>query len=356
MFSLLVLLAFQVAPAELQEAIRLQQAGQADAAIPIYERFLAARPGVLPIRSNLGAAYSSVGRYAEAQRQFEIALAAQPGDARVRLNLGLAFFKQNLIVEAAEQLERVYAAEPSSTQAVTLLADCYLMLGQNKKVITLLGGYKSGNLAHNYMLGTALIRDGQYAQGQVLVDQVLRAGESVEALYLLATTQMANEDNKNALATIERALALDPNFKGLHSLYGQAKLRDGNPEAARAAFQKELAANPLDFDANLYLGGLLRLDKEFEQSEPLLRRALQLRPTSLAVRYQLASLALGYGRAEEARAALEQIVKEDPDWIEPHITLATVYYRLKRNADGDRMTARVKLLNERNQAKELKKR
>ncbi len=353
--GILTLLLWQGAPANLEEAIRLHQSGNAAAAIPLYEAFLAERPGVTAIRSNLGAAYSATGRYAEAQKQFEIALRARPADQRIRLNLGLALFKQNLVVEAAEEFEKVYAAEAANTQVVTLLADCYLMLGQNRKVISLLGGYKSENMAHNYMLGMALIRDGQYAKGQVLVDQVLRAGESVEALYLLATTQMASEDNKNALATIEKALALNPDFRGIHSLYGQSKLRDGNPEAARAAFEEELRRNPLDFEANLYLGGLYRLDKDYEKAEGLLRRAQQLRPASLAVRYQLASLALGQGDTETAREALEAIVKEDPDWVEPHITLATAYYRLKRPADGDRVTARVKLLNERAQAKELKK-
>jgi tetratricopeptide (TPR) repeat protein len=354
MISLLLYLAGQVSSADLQEAIRQQQNGNAAAAIPVYERFLQERPNVVAIRSNLGAAYATAGRYADAQKQYETALAAGASDPRIRMNLGLALYKQNLIVEAAEQFEKVYAAQPANTQAVTLLADCYLMMGQPKKVITLLGAYKSGDLAQNYMLGVALLRDGQYAKGQALVDQVLRAGESPEALYLLATTQIASEDNRNALATIERALGQAPDFKGLNSIYGQAKLRDGNPEAARAAFEKELEANPLDFDANLYLGGLYRLEKDYEKAALYLRRARQLRPTSLAVRYQLANLDAGEGRTEEARSALEQIVREDPDWVEPHITLATLYYRLKRSADGDRMTARVKALQAKVQAKELK--
>jgi hypothetical protein len=33
---------------------------------------------------------------------------------------------------------------------------------------------------------------------------------------------------------------------------------------------------------------------------------------------------------------LEALVAEHPAWLEPHVSLATVYYRLKRRADGDR--------------------
>ena len=40
-----------------------------------------------------------------------------------------------------------------------------------------------------YLLGTALIRDNQPARGQVLVDRILRDGESAEAHLLLGTTK-----------------------------------------------------------------------------------------------------------------------------------------------------------------------
>jgi hypothetical protein len=39
-------------------------------------------------------------------------------------------------------------------------------------------------------LGTALIRDNQPARGQLLVDRILRDGESAEARLLLGTTKM----------------------------------------------------------------------------------------------------------------------------------------------------------------------
>jgi Tfp pilus assembly protein PilF len=70
------------------------------------------------------------------------------------------------------------------------------------------------------------------------------------------------------------------------------------------------------------------------------------------VRYQLASIAFNNGETDEALAQLESIVKEAPNFNEAHVTLATVYYRLKRKADGDRERAIVQKLNAEAQAKQ----
>ena len=48
---------------------------------------------------------------------------------------------------------------------------------------------------------------------------------------------------------------------------------------------------------------------------------------------------LGAGRLDQARAALEAIVKQAPRFVEAHVSLAAVYYRLQRKADGDREKA-----------------
>ena len=47
------------------------------------------------------------------------------------------------------------------------------------------------------------------------------------------------------------------------------------------------------------------------------------------------------GENEAALAMLEPIVKESPTFIEAHVSLATVYYRLKRKDEGDREKATV---------------
>ena len=70
------------------------------------------------------------------------------------------------------------------------------------------------------------------------------------------------------------------------------------------------------------------------------------------MRYQIATIDLARGKIEDARKGLESIIKESPKFTEAHVTLATVYYRLKRKEDGDRERALVLKLNADEQAKQ----
>ena len=72
------------------EAQRLQQAGQADAAVALYQRWT--RNGPLPMRHvacfNLGTLLGALGRPADAEAAYRQAIALQPDFPHARLNLG----------------------------------------------------------------------------------------------------------------------------------------------------------------------------------------------------------------------------------------------------------------------------
>ena len=82
-----------------------------------------------------------------------------------------------------------------------------------------------------------------------------------------------------------------------------------------------------------------------------LRRAMQVRPNDLLARHQSALIALHDDQLEDARRTLEAIVKEAPAFTDAHVTLAKVYYRLHRKADGDREREIVLKLNAEKQAR-----
>ena len=339
----------------LRQAVGLHQAGDIPGAIEAYRKYLAQKPDSLMALSNLGAAYAHVGRYQDAIVQYRHALKLQPGNAPVELNLALAFYKTGQAEAAAAALENVHRAAPDELQPVLLLADCRLAMGENKKVVDLLApwaGTLPDNLAIAYMLGTALVRDNQLARGQVVIDRILRNGDSAETYLLLGTTKLNAHDDPAALADLAKAVALNPNLPDVYSYYGQALLRTGDPAGAANAFRKALAANPYDFTANVQLGVLLKDDDKLEDASTYLQRALQVRASDLGVRYQLATISLRESKLEAARRELEAILKEAPQFTEAHITLATVYYRLSRKPDGDRERAIVQKLNAEKQAKQ----
>ncbi len=339
----------------LKRAITLHQAGDIPGAIEAYKNYLAARPDSLMALSNLGAAYAHLARYEDAIAQYQHALKLQPGNLPVELNLALAYYKTAQTERAAAIFEKVHLAAPQQLQPTLLLADCWLAMGQNGNVVELLtplADQNSGDLAIAYLLGTALVRDNQVERGQVVIDRILKNGDSAEARLLLGTTKLSAQDFPAALVDLSKAVELNPRLPDVFTYYGQALLRTGDASGATAAFRKALAANPNDFNSNMQLAVLLKEDARFEEALALVQRALLVRPSDLGARYQLATLNLQQGKTEDARLQLESIVKAAPDFTEAHVTLATVYYRLKRKQDGDRERSIVLKLNAQTQAKQ----
>jgi tetratricopeptide (TPR) repeat protein len=115
---------------------------------------------------------------------------------------------------------------------------------------------------------------------------------------------------------------------------------------AKAAFRLALEQDANDFEANLRLGAILRMQNEHAAALPYIEKALRLRPASLPARYQKAALLVAMGRLEEALPLLEALVEESPSFTEAHLQLAQVYFRLGRREDGQRQRAIVLELQE----------
>ena len=338
----------------LKEAETFHRAGKLDQAINDYKLFLEQYPDVPQVRSDLGAALAGAGRYEEAIAEYQRALQLDPLP-EIQLNLSLAYYKIGKLSLAVDGLKKVRAELPSDLRPVMLLADCYLRLGQNKEVVELLSPLERSHgddLGIIYMLGTALVRDGQVAKGQVIINRILKNGDSAEARLLLGTTKLQVNDLSGALTDLQKAVELNPNLPDLYSYYGLALMSTGDQAGAQKAFEQALKNDPNSFESNLRMGVLLREDQNYGAALQHLRHALDVRPGDLGVRYQIAAAELSLGQVEKARSDLEAIVKEAPNFTEAHVSLATAYYREKRKAEGDRERAIVAKLFAEEQATE----
>jgi tetratricopeptide (TPR) repeat protein len=338
----------------LDKAMAAQKSGQLDEAVRIYHTLLDKFPDIAEIRSNLGAALAGQGHYTEAITEYKRALELKP-EPGVRLNLALAYYKADQLPLAVETLKKVREEAPANLQVVTVLADCYLRLGRDKEVIDLMSSVQRSdpeNLTFNYLLGTALVRDGQAKNGQVIIDKILRNGDSAEARLLMGITKSMVKDFAGALADFQKAIELNPELPDLYSYYGMALLTTGDQAGAKNAFEQELRHDPNNFDANLRMGVLLRQDQANDEALKFLQHALQVRPGDFGARYQIACVELARRELEPAQHDLEALVREAPEFTEAHVTLATVYFRERKKAEGDRERAIVMKLTAERQAAE----
>jgi tetratricopeptide (TPR) repeat protein len=328
-----------------ERATQQHQSGDLQGAIRSYLAILEKHPARVDVRSNLGAAYSALGRYEEAIEQYKRALVIDSANSAIRFNLAMAYYKAAWFTEAATELERFVAAASDSPQKINahvVLADCQLRLGQYKKVIdglTPLTEIDPANRTIAYLLGSALIGDGQLNKGQEIIDRVFRDDDSAEAHLLMGSILLVADNAQEALKEVQRALELNAKLPGVQAWYGRVLMRLGDTEKAKVAFRAELAANANDFEANLYLGVLLRQDKQLDEALNHLQRAIQLRPREQYARYHLAAVYAAAGKPGDALPLLEGVLKEHGDFVEARVLLASVYYRLNRKEDGDREKA-----------------
>ena len=80
-----------------EQATQQHQAGSLDEAVRGYLSILASHPNRADVRSNLGAAYSRLGRYEDAIDAVQAALALQSQNQTIRFNLALAYYKSALV-------------------------------------------------------------------------------------------------------------------------------------------------------------------------------------------------------------------------------------------------------------------
>lgn len=359
-FSLIIGVSMMLAQSldpDLDKALKAHQAGDMDTAIAQYRVYLKKNPKSFETRANLGAALARQGFFEDAIQEYKAALKLAPSNPGISFNLALAYYKTGDLTQAARELSALRALVGDQPQINLLLADTWLQLGENQRVIQLLtpvAEKSTDDLGVAYVLGMALLREKRIDEGQRYLDRILSRGESAESLLLLGVSKFSVGDFPNALKDFQRAVELNPNLPTLNAQLGQAMMATGDTTGARKAFEAELKLNPNDFVSNLQLGVIEKQDENFDIALKRFDQALRVRPGDIGVRYQQAAILVAQNKIEPARLALESIVKEAENFTEAHVSLATVYYRLKRKEDGDRERAIVQRLNAEAQARQPK--
>lgn len=332
-----------------QRAITEQQQGDMESAIRDYRDYLKLRPDTVEAEVNLGAALAHTGQYDEAIELYRAALPSLTYKNPVLLNLGLAYFKKGDFKNAQVQFAALHELESHDPKVAILLGDTEVKLGRPEDALALLQPFDSGNsknLDLEYVLGEALINTGHLRDGVARIEKVAEAGNSADAYQLAGATLLQLNEFERARKDLETALTLNPKLPNIYTMLGEARDKTGATDQAESAFLQALQINPDDFEANLYAGSILLKRRDLEKAKPYLDKALKLKPTDIMARYESALLQSASGQYQTAVQYLEQLTKDSPDWLEPHVELASLYYKLHRPQDGakeraivDRITA-----------------
>jgi tetratricopeptide (TPR) repeat protein len=330
-----------------QEAKAAQQRGDLKRAIEGFRKALAVEPRLVEAQVGLGSALMAAEDLDGAIAVEAHALDASPDNAELRTGLGIAYYRKGDMANARRQFEAVRSAHPDDVKAAVLLAFTFNKLGREADTIALLLPLEKGHESDfdlEYALGYALMMTGQHEEGFDRVERVAAARHEADVWMLAGSARFELREFKQALANAQQAVQVNPSYPGAHTLAGEALYGMGKIEDALLEFQTALRQDPTDFTANLYLG-IIRFDQhDLDNARPLLELALSIHPQDPLTRLQVARLRNMEGKSADALTLLEGLEKSDPDWLDPHIELAALYYKLSRPEDGQREREIVKRL------------
>jgi predicted Zn-dependent protease len=353
-----------------QEAKQLMAEGKFQQAIVVYRELNGAVPNNPGLKLNLGMALHLAGKKREAIQELEEAVKLDPHMAPAWLFLGTTRLQLGEPSAALKPLRTVLQLRPDQHQARQMLADALFSLDRLEEARTeyqRIATEDSQNAPAWYGLGRCyeLLSSGAFEKLQRL------APESAFVLSLLAEARLRQQQFSSAFYLYRRALERMPNLHGLHSAVTEIYRQTGHPEWAKIEEQREMALALLDcrsptlechFQAGRYdaliaaaesantpeslywrtraynelaltafdrlgrlppsaelhelKGHIYNNQKKYSEAGSEWRKALELSPTNLQIRKELAiSLKLG----EDYSAALplfQKLLDQQPDSAE----------------------------------------
>jgi serine/threonine protein kinase/tetratricopeptide (TPR) repeat protein len=189
---------------------------------------------------------------------------------------------------AVEFFDRAVVRDPKYAAAYAGLADAYALQGYL--------GYVRGKVA--------------YTKARDAARRALQLDSDIPEPYIsLAVADMMFFRNfSEAQASLQRALALDPNSAYAHEIDGWFNGEMGRLQEAIVEGRKAVELDPLSLPYNFGLSVLYFFARDYEQSLQQARRTLEIDPN-----YSLAIEQIGaiYEARGDYKAAIEQWVKDD---------------------------------------------
>ena len=310
-----------------------------------------------------GLLYYQAGKYEEAITALSMAEPAFKQYPLTHFFLASAQLQQGNIDPAESFATRFHKLQPDNIQGRKLLATIRLREGQNAAVQSLLQPVLANDpddIDALNLTANALLRDRKSNEGIELLSRVakLQPDSPVAQVRLGAGLAMGGQQDA-AIGHMETALELDPEFQQAdilivlnhlqkrdfpaaiaaakayqrrnlssvtpHSLLGRVYLEAGQPDEARASFERALALDAGDPAANHNLAQMALADNDLVTARKNYQSILAAHDDSVPAMIQLALLDAREGDEASLVGHLEQAMAVAPTDLQPRLLLARYY-------------------------------
>ncbi|MBS1828976.1 MAG: tetratricopeptide repeat protein [Acidobacteria bacterium] len=291
-------------------------------AIEHYRAAIKADPSASFLSEELAELFIQSGKIRDAVLETEEALKTNPNDLNLRRILGRIYTRmigdsqtnrvnEEMLKKAIEQYTRIAEASPKD-------AATWVMLGRLHKVAqsspeaekAYKKALESEPENEEALTGLAMVYAdvGDTKSATELLKKASEKNPSVRTLAALSAAYEQLRDYPNAAATLRRALEMSPNNTEIKRSLAQNLLLAEKLDEALELFEQLVADEPRDAMAFLRISQIYRQKRNYEKAHEAAKKAAELDPNSVEVRYNEVSLLEAEGKTTEAIEALKGIL------------------------------------------------
>ncbi len=231
-----------------------------------------------------------------------------PDSADAHATLGVLLMNGNQYEDAENELKLAVHLAPASPEYSMHFAEALLLQKRFPEAIGFLTSVQSvfGNLLeYRFKMAIALYGARQYQAAIAALEELNREHPDLDLIqYYLANSYNETGDLEKALACSRKAIALNPNQSTYYLVLGKVlrQLGDDKTDEAIANLEKALALDPSDSSSKQELALCLERKRDYTKAEQLLRDVLALKPDVLSAHVALSRIYYEDHKKEEGDA------------------------------------------------------
>lgn len=302
-----------------------------------FEQALKLDPKFFPAALNLAKLDLDEGKTDQARKRFESILQIDPTNLESMIALSDFALRANDEKAYTGWLQKAIKAHPQAVLPRTVLARYYLAKKEPQKALALareVSNAKPGDPVALNFLGSMQLATGDTASAIATFTKLVeKAKQSAEAYRQLALAQLADKRMKDARATLQQALRLEPDHLPSQDALLRLELDEKQPEAAlkiARQIQAQRSDSPVGFDRE---GDILMAQKRYPQAVKAYEQALAkgAGTSGLMKLHRALSVAGDTGAAEQRLVAA---IKQHPQDLALRNYTAAVYIQARRNREA----------------------
>ena len=269
----------------------------------------------------LGMAAVRIGNHREAFGSFMKAADIEPGLLEARIELGKMLLAGREFSKALEQADIVLKGRAGDEEATIVKASALMGMQKGDEALKMLDELRATGVARPevyLLMGSGYADQGRMKEAEALLREGIEKNPQFAVLkVLLARIYMGEERLKEAVALMTEALKLEPKNHGHREILAGLYWKAGDKDKAVSVLREPMEAEPGDEGHVLRLARFLLNTRQRDAAKKELEEGIKRIPAAFDLRFALAELLTGSGKAGEAVAVLKDCIGLEKDQASP---------------------------------------